>query len=40
MGPVIDAQPRGHVDRHQCWERLRRAALLEEYRDLQAQGVS
>jgi Family of unknown function (DUF6399) len=40
MGTVMDAQPRGHVDRHQRWERLRRAALLEEYRDLQAQGVS
>ena len=40
MSPVIDAQPRGNGDRHQRWERSRRAALLEEYHDLQARGLS
>jgi hypothetical protein len=40
VSTVIDAQPRGHCDRHQRWERSRRAELLEQYRDLQAQGLS
>ena len=40
MGTVIDAQPRGHIDRHQRWERLQRAELLGQYHDLQAQGFS
>ena len=40
MSTVIDAQPRGHGDRHQRWERSRRAELLEQYRDLQARGLS
>ena len=40
MSTVMDAQPRGHGERHQRWERSRRAALLEQYRDLQARGLS
>src|SRR5215831_9693742 len=40
MGTVIDAQPRGHVDRQQRWERLQRAEHLGQYHDLQAQGFS
>ena len=40
MSTVIDAQPRGHCDRHQRWERSRRAELLEQYHDLQARGLS
>ena len=30
----------GNAARHQRWERRRRAELLDQYRDLQAQGVS
>jgi uncharacterized protein DUF6399 len=40
VSSVIDAQPHGNCDRHQRWERGRRAELLEQYRDLQAQGFS
>ena len=40
MSTGIDSQPRSNVDRHQRWERIRRADLLEEYRDLQAHGLS
>src|SRR4029453_3408309 len=40
MSPVIDVQPCGNCDRHQRWERSRRAELLEQYRDLQARGLS
>ena len=40
MGPVIDDKPRGNGARHQRWERIRRAELLDPYRDLQAQGLS
>jgi len=36
----IDAQLRGNGDRHQRWERSRRAELLEQYHDLQARGLS
>ena len=31
---------RGHEDRHQRWERLQRAELLGQYRDLQTEGLS
>jgi len=40
VSSIIDVQPHGHGDRHQRWERGRRAELLEQYRDLQAQGFS
>jgi Family of unknown function (DUF6399)/helix-turn-helix, Psq domain len=40
VSTVIDAQPRGNCDRHQRWERSQRAELLEQYRDLQARGLS
>jgi Family of unknown function (DUF6399) len=40
VSTVIDAQPRGNGDRHHRWERSRRAALLEQYHDLQARGLS
>ena len=31
---------RGNADRKQRWERTRRAALLDQYRALQAEGLS
>ena len=40
MSTVIDYKPRGNFDRHQRWDRLRRAALLEQYGALQAHGLS
>ena len=40
MGTVIHSIQRGKVDRKQRWERSRRAALLDQYRALQAEGVS
>jgi Family of unknown function (DUF6399) len=40
VSTVIDTQPRGNGDRHQRWARSRRAALLEQYHDLQARGLS
>src|ERR1700739_1316365 len=40
VSPVMDTQPRGNGDRHQRWERSRRAELLEQYHDLQARGLS
>ena len=40
MSTVIDTQPQGNGDRHQRWARSRRAALLEQYHDLQARGLS
>ena len=40
MSTVYDSPPRGTFDRHRRWERSRRAALLQEYRVLQAQGLS
>jgi Family of unknown function (DUF6399) len=40
VSTVIDAQPRSNRDRHQRWERCQRAELLEQYRDLQARGLS
>ena len=40
MSTVIDTQPRGNGDRHQRWERSRRAELLEQYHDLRVRGLS
>ena len=40
MGTLIEYKPRGHEDHHPRWERTRRAALLDQYRALQAEGIS
>ncbi len=40
MGTVIQSQPRRHDDRTPRWDRTRRAELFDQYRDLQAQGLS
>ena len=40
MGTVIQSAQRGNEDRHQRWARLEHAALWEQYRELQSQGVS
>ena len=40
MGTVIKSTPRGNDDRHQRWERIERAELLEQYGALQARGLS
>ena len=40
MGTVIHYAQCGNAARQQRWERMRRAELLDQYRDLQAQGVS
>jgi len=37
---VIDYKQQGKVGRYQRWERIPRAELLRQYRDLQAQGLS
>jgi Family of unknown function (DUF6399) len=40
VGTVIHYAQCGNAARQQRWERMRRAELLDQYRDLQAQGVS
>src|SRR5438128_8420217 len=40
MGTVIQSTPRRHDDRTPRWDRTRRAELFDQYRDLQAQGLS
>ena len=40
MGTVIQKKQRSNEDRHQRWDRLERAALFDQYGDLQAQGLS
>ena len=40
MGTVIQYPQRSNEDRHQRWDRLERAELFEQYRDLQAQSLS
>jgi hypothetical protein len=40
MGTVIQEKQHGNEARHQRWERLERAALLGQYGDRQAQGLS
>ena len=40
MGTVIHYAQHGNAARQQRWERMQRAELLDQYRDLQAQGVS
>jgi hypothetical protein len=36
VSTVIDYEQRSKVDRNQRWDRLRRAELLGQYRDLHA----
>src|SRR5882762_10368742 len=40
MGTVIQSQPRRHDDRTPRWNRTERAERFEQYRELQAQGLS
>src|SRR5207249_12133815 len=40
MGTVIQSTPRRHDDRTPRWDRTQRAELFDQYRDLQAQGLS
>src|SRR2546425_13348279 len=40
MGTVIQSTPRRHDDRTPRWDRTQRATLFDQYRDLQAQGLS
>jgi hypothetical protein len=40
MGTVMQEKHQGNEDRHQRWERLERAALLGQYGDMHAQGLS
>ena len=40
MGTVIQDKQQRNDDHHLRWERTRRAALLDPYRDLHAQGCS
>jgi transposase len=40
VGTVIHHEQRGNRERKQRWDRIRRAELLDQYDDLQAQGVS
>jgi hypothetical protein len=40
VGTVIQYKQRNNDDHHPRWDRTRRAALLDQYRDLQAQGFS
>jgi hypothetical protein len=40
VGTVIQSTQRRNADRHPHWARTQRAALFDQYRDLQAQGFS
>src|SRR6266446_6496504 len=40
MGTVIQSTPPRHTDCTPRWDRTRRAELFDQYRDLQAQGLS
>ena len=40
MSTVMHSVQRGNADRKQRWERTRRAALLDQYRALRAEGRS
>jgi hypothetical protein len=40
VGTVIQYKPRSNNDHRPRWDRTQRAALLDQYHDLQAQGVS
>ena len=40
MGTVIDIEAGSNCDRHHRWARTRRAVLFDQYRDLQAEGIS
>ena len=40
MRTLIDDKQRGHAEHHPRWARTQRAALLDQYRALQAEGIS
>ena len=40
VGTVSQCKPRSNDEHHPRWDRTRRAALLDQYHDLQAQGFS
>src|SRR3989449_4240344 len=40
MGTVFQSKLQNHEARHPRWDRTRRAALFDQYRELQAQGLS
>ena len=40
MGTVIQDKPQSNPERQPRWDRFERADLFEQYRELQAQGVS
>jgi hypothetical protein len=40
VATVIQPQQRSNDDRHSRWDRTQRAALFDQYRDLQAKGLS
>src|SRR5437773_8449196 len=40
MGTVLQSTSQNNDARHPRWDRTRRAALFDQYRDLQAQGFS
>jgi hypothetical protein len=40
VGTVIQHKQRGNDNRNQRWDRIKRADLFAQYRDLQAQGIS
>ena len=40
MATVIQEKQRSNADRHPRWDRTQRAALFDQYRELQAKGFS
>src|SRR5215510_14118112 len=40
MATIIQEKQRSNADRHPRWDRTQRAALFDQYRELQAQGLS
>jgi helix-turn-helix, Psq domain len=40
VATVIQDQQRSNDDRHSRWDRTQRAVLFDQYRDLQAKGLS
>ena len=40
MATVIQEKQRSNADRHPRWDRTQRAALFDQYRELQAKGLS
>ena len=40
MRTLLDDKQRGHAGHHPRWARTQRAALLDQYRALPAEGIS